>query len=95
MYFPRGGGSIKGESKPAEIVWSSVYIQDSAPACRYWSGNSGHITTGGDAVPLELDAAAMAEHECHIAWCQPGPVDGSPQSQSHSDGVCSIGAASR
>jgi hypothetical protein len=30
MYFPKGGGSIKGESKPGEIVWSRIYIQDSA-----------------------------------------------------------------
>jgi hypothetical protein len=30
MYFPKGGGSIKGESKPGEIVWSRVYIQDRA-----------------------------------------------------------------
>ncbi len=30
MYFPKGGGSIKGESKAGEIVWSRVYIQDSA-----------------------------------------------------------------
>lgn len=30
MYFPKGGGSIKGESKPGEIVWSRVYIQDDA-----------------------------------------------------------------
>ena len=28
MYFPKGGGSIKGESKPGEIVWSRVYIRD-------------------------------------------------------------------
>jgi hypothetical protein len=28
MYFPRGGGSVKGESKPGEIVWSRVYLQD-------------------------------------------------------------------
>ncbi|HXD08637.1 MAG TPA: hypothetical protein VN653_01140 [Anaerolineales bacterium] len=28
MYFPKGGGSIKGESKPGEIVWSRVYIQE-------------------------------------------------------------------
>jgi len=28
MYFPKGGGTIKGESKPGEIVWSRVYIQD-------------------------------------------------------------------
>ncbi len=27
MYFPKGGGTIKGESKPGEIVWSRVYVQ--------------------------------------------------------------------
>ncbi|MBC7876268.1 MAG: fucose isomerase [Anaerolineales bacterium] len=30
MYFPKGGGTIKGESKPGEIVWSRVYVQDNA-----------------------------------------------------------------
>jgi hypothetical protein len=30
MYFPKGGGTIKGESKPGEIVWSRVYIQAGA-----------------------------------------------------------------
>jgi len=30
MYFPKGGGSIKGESKPGQIVWSRVYIQERA-----------------------------------------------------------------
>jgi hypothetical protein len=28
MYFPNGGGTIKGISKPGEIVWSRIYIQD-------------------------------------------------------------------
>jgi hypothetical protein len=28
MYFPAGGGSLKGISKPGEIVWSRVYIED-------------------------------------------------------------------
>jgi hypothetical protein len=28
MYFPLGGGTIKGISKPGEIVWSRVYVQD-------------------------------------------------------------------
>lgn len=27
MYFPLGGGTIKGISKPGEIVWSRVYIE--------------------------------------------------------------------
>jgi len=30
MYFPKGGGTIKGESKPGEIVWSRVYVQTGA-----------------------------------------------------------------
>jgi hypothetical protein len=28
MYFPAGGGTIKGISKPGEIVWSRVFIED-------------------------------------------------------------------
>ncbi|MEX0678218.1 MAG: fucose isomerase [Pirellulales bacterium] len=27
MYFPSGGGTLKGISKPGEIVWSRVYIE--------------------------------------------------------------------
>jgi hypothetical protein len=29
MYFPAGGGTVKGISKPGEIVWSRIYIEDS------------------------------------------------------------------
>jgi len=28
MYFPLGGGSIKGVSKPGEIVWSRIYVEN-------------------------------------------------------------------
>ncbi len=28
MYFPLGGGTLKGVGKPGEIVWSRVFIQD-------------------------------------------------------------------
>jgi hypothetical protein len=28
MYFPLGGGTLKGVSKAGEIVWSRVYVQD-------------------------------------------------------------------
>jgi hypothetical protein len=28
MYFPAGGGTIRGVSKPGEIVWSRVFIED-------------------------------------------------------------------
>ncbi len=28
MYFPNGGSTIKGISKPGEIVWSRIYVED-------------------------------------------------------------------
>lgn len=28
MYFPRGGSTLKGVSRPGEIVWSRIYVQD-------------------------------------------------------------------
>jgi hypothetical protein len=30
MYFPLGGGTLSGCSKPGEIVWSRVYLEDGA-----------------------------------------------------------------
>jgi hypothetical protein len=30
MYFPLGGGTLKGVSKPGEVVWSRVYVEDGA-----------------------------------------------------------------
>jgi len=28
MYFPNGGGTLKGISKPGEIIWSRIYVED-------------------------------------------------------------------
>ena len=33
MYFPKGGGTLKGISKPGEIVWSRVFVMDGALHC--------------------------------------------------------------
>jgi L-fucose isomerase-like protein len=30
MYFPRGGSTLKGVSRPGEIVWSRVYVENDA-----------------------------------------------------------------
>lgn len=30
MYFPRGGATIKGVSRPGEIVWSRIYVENDA-----------------------------------------------------------------
>ncbi|QPC84719.1 fucose isomerase [Phototrophicus methaneseepsis] len=33
MYFPNGGGTLKGVSKPGEIVWSRIYVMNDALHC--------------------------------------------------------------
>lgn len=30
MYFPNGGSTLRGVSRPGEIVWSRIYVQDEA-----------------------------------------------------------------
>jgi len=38
MYFPLGGGSLKGVGKPGEIVWSRVFVEGSALHCDIGQG---------------------------------------------------------
>ena len=52
MYFPKGGGTIKGESKPGEIVWSRIYIQ----------GGALHIDIGRGSV------VALPSEEMQFRW---------------------------
>ena len=33
MYFPKGGGSIKGVSKPGWVVWSRVFVEGGKLNC--------------------------------------------------------------
>ncbi|PZX53077.1 L-fucose isomerase-like protein [Algoriphagus ratkowskyi] len=33
MYFKKGGGSLKGLSKPGNIVWSRIYVESDALCC--------------------------------------------------------------
>lgn len=39
MYFRLGGGTLKGVSKPGEIVWSRVYVMDGALHCDIGRGH--------------------------------------------------------
>ena len=94
MYFPKGGGSIKGESKPGRNCLESGLYSGACPACRYWPGDSNLFTTGGDAVPLEFHDTAMADHERRLARCEPRSIDGPPQGQSYPGRLCSVRGAS-
>jgi hypothetical protein len=39
MYFPLGGGSLKGVGKPGEIVWSRVFVEGGALHCDMGRGS--------------------------------------------------------
>lgn len=59
MYFPLGGGSLKGISRPGEIVWSRVFVQD----------NALHVDLGrGTSVSLPAEETERRWRETTYQW---------------------------
>jgi hypothetical protein len=59
MYFPLGGGSLKGISKPGEIVWSRVFVE----------GGKLHADLGrGSAVSLPAEETERRWRETTAQW---------------------------
>jgi hypothetical protein len=59
MYFPLGGGSLKGVGKPGEIVWSRVFVE----------GGALHVDLGrGTVVSLPSEETERRWRETTIQW---------------------------
>ena len=59
MYFPLGGGSLKGVGKPGEIVWSRVFVE----------GGALHVDLGrGRAVSLPAEETERRWNETTSQW---------------------------
>jgi L-fucose isomerase-like protein len=59
MYFPLGGGSLKGVGKPGEIVWSRVFVE----------GGALHVDLGrGTAVSLPAEETERRWRETTPPW---------------------------
>jgi hypothetical protein len=59
MYFPLGGGSLKGIGKPGEIVWSRVFVE----------GGALHADIGrGEVVTLPLEETERRWRETTPPW---------------------------
>jgi len=59
MYFPLGGGSLKGVGKPGEIVWSRVFVE----------GGALHVDLGrGRAVSLPAEETERRWKETTYQW---------------------------
>ncbi len=55
VYFPAGGGTLRGVSRPGEIVWSRLYVVKGAVALR-------HRTRPRCPAPPRRDGAPVAGH---------------------------------
>ena len=62
MYFRLGGGSLKGVSKPGEIVWSRVFVDRRQAEGGYRARQGGRTAAGGDGAALADHDAAVADH---------------------------------
>jgi len=51
MYFPLGGGTVKGTSKPGWVVWSRVFVQNNRLNCDIGLGE-----------PVQLPEALVLKH---------------------------------
>ncbi len=59
MYFPLGGGSLKGICKPGEIVWSRIFVQ----------GGQLHADVGrGSVVELPVEETERRWHKTTYQW---------------------------
>ncbi len=59
MYFPLGGGTLKGIGKPGKIVWSRVFVE----------GNALHIDMGlGSVVELPPEETMRRWNQTTIQW---------------------------
>ncbi len=89
MYFRLGGGSLKGVSKPGEIVWSRVFIEDWKTQRRYRPRSCHRAAKGGNGAQMADHHASMADYACCAVWHLPGSNDGAAQGESRPGCLCS------
>ena len=67
MYFRLGGGTIKGISKPGEIVWSRVFVEDGALHADIGRGTAVEPPGSRNGTPLARDDPPVADHACRLS----------------------------
>ena len=88
MYFPLGGGSLKGIGKPGEIVWSRVFVEGGELHADLGRGTAVSLPRGGNRAALAGDHAAMADHARGSARREPEPDDGAAPREPRERGLC-------
>ena len=62
MYFRLGGGTLKGISKPGEIVWCRIYVDDGELSMDLGRAGVVELPDGRNPAPLGSHDAAVADH---------------------------------
>jgi hypothetical protein len=88
MYFPNGGGTLKGISKPGEIVWSRIFIENDRLKMDLGRAGVVALPRGGNRAPLAGDHAAVADHARRHLRRLARPDDGPPQGEPHPGRLC-------
>ena len=87
MYFPLGGGTIKGISKPGEVVWSRIFVEDNRLKADVGTGRGRRVAARRDRETLEDHHAPVADHARRHEGRQPRQDDGQAQVESHPSGL--------
>ena len=91
MYFPNGGGTLKGISKPGEIVWSRIFVEDNQLKMDLGRAGVVKLPEEETAAAVESNHASVAHHARRHLRRLPRPVHGPPQEQSYPGRLCQDG----
>ena len=83
MYFPSGGGTLRGISKPGEIVWSRIYVERDALHMDFGRGRV--VELPREETERRWQATTPQWPIMHaVLWRLARPDDGQAQEQPHS-----------
>ena len=88
MYFRLGGGTLKGVSKPGEIVWSRIFVDSGALKADMGRAKVVELPPRGNRAALADHHAAVAHHARRDLRHHARPDDGAAQVQPHAGGLC-------
>ena len=88
MYFPIGGGTVKGISKPGEIVWSRVFVENGELKADIGRAKAVEAAPRRERAALEHHHAAVAHDARRYVRRLARPVHGPAQGQPHPGGLC-------
>ena len=95
MYFPLGGGSLKGIGKPGEIVWSRVFVEGGALHADLGRGTVVSLPAAETERRWKQTTYAMADCACRLPRRQPESIHGAPPRQPCERGVCAFSGDGR